>query len=85
MYLNTLFHGAIILNPSPNGSESVTTPPPNVLNNTPASPYPILTDDFQSANKTSITNIIPPTPNNPPLVSFGISNSGCAMFIFYFM
>ena len=32
--------------PSPSGGCSVTTPPLKVLNRTPASPYPILIEDF---------------------------------------
>ena len=46
LYITILFQGAIILKPSPLGGPSVTTPPPSVLNNTPASPDPIFTDDL---------------------------------------
>ena len=45
--MTSLFHGAIILKPSPFGGWSVTTPPPNVLNRTPASPDPIFTEDLE--------------------------------------
>ena len=43
----TLFQGAIIWKPSPKGGSSVTTPPPKVLNKTPASPYPMLIEDLE--------------------------------------
>ena len=57
--------------PSPNGGSSVTTPFPNVLNKTPASPYPMLTNVF--ARK--INKISPPTKiGRPSFCNFSIYN-----------
>ena len=67
----TLFQGITIFNPSPNGGSSVTTPLPNVLNKTPASPYPIFTNVFAR----NMNKINPPTKiGSPSFCSFSMIN-----------
>ena len=71
LYMYTLFQGITILRPSPKGGSSVTTPFPNVLNKTPASPYPIFTNVF--ARK--MNNKRPPTKiGSPSFCSFSMIN-----------
>ena len=62
----------MILNPSPFGGFSISTPPPSVLNNTPASPEPILTDDLEIKRISKIDNSI---IGNPIFGKFFIFNN----------